>query len=482
MLGQDDDRGRTDKAAVFFQRAEIERNIVHRCRQDATGRAARQIRVEGMSLGHAATELVDQFAHRDAGRRQLHAGILYPPRHRIAAQAVAVVTAVALPPVCAFFDDVAHPPQRLDIVDQRRQSEQPDLERVRRLVPRQSAFAFDAFQQRRFLAADIGAGAAPHMQHRTARRQLCNFALENFARGRIFVADVDVDLRRFHHMRADQHALDEAMWIGFEIIAILERSRLALVAVDRHQSRAGLAKHRAPLSPRRKTRTTEAAQAGVVERLQEVFFRQFAGAQAVEQRIAAASDIRVVTDIVRQMGVGFTARGRGEHACDTGMIDKVMTDLGGGRGIAAADARRPHDADARAGAVLQLMQQFFRAQHRARQGVADANGQRRDVGLTFLHHVKMRVEGGGLEHFRKGQLHLVRERREVGCGNLMIGVLDQVQMFDQEIAPPRPVTQQKRNLFSGLGLDLAALGGRFRSPAPLAGVFERADLVHIMAH
>jgi hypothetical protein len=64
----------------------------------------------------------------------------------------------------------------------------------------------------------------------------------------------------------------------------------------------------------------------------------------------------------------------------------------------------------------------------------------------------------------------------------MIGVLDQVQMFDQEIAPPRPVTQQKRNLFSGLGLDLAALGGRFGSPAPLAGVFERADLVHIMAH
>ena len=244
-------------------------------------------------------------------------------------------------------------------------------------------------------------------------------------------------------MRADQHALDEAMRIGFEIIAILERSRLALVAVDRHQPRPGLAKHRAPLSPRRKTRTTEAAQAGVVERLQEIFFRQLAGAQAIEQRIAAAGDIRVVTDVVRQMCVGFATLGRGEHACSTGMIDKVMTYLGGGRGIAAADARRTHHANPRAGAILQLMQQFFRAQHRARQGVADANGQRRDVGLTFLHHVEMRVEGGGLEHFRKGQLHLVGERCEVGCGNLMIGVLDQVQMFDQEIAPPRPVSQQK---------------------------------------
>ncbi len=64
----------------------------------------------------------------------------------------------------------------------------------------------------------------------------------------------------------------------------------------------------------------------------------------------------------------------------------------------------------------------------------------------------------------------------------MIFVLDQMQVLDQEIAPPRPVTQQNRNLFSGLGIDLTALGGRFRPPAPLAGMFERADLMHIMIH
>jgi len=103
---------------------------------------------------------------------------------------------------------------------------------------------------------------------------------------------------------------------------------------------------------RSETRTTEAAQAGVVERLQEIFFRQLAGAQAIEQRIAAAGDVGVVTDIIRQMRVGIAALGRGEHACNTGMIDKVMTYLGGGRGIAAADARRAHHANPRAGAVL----------------------------------------------------------------------------------------------------------------------------------
>ena len=211
LLRQDDDRGRADEAAVFFQRAEIERDVVHRGRQDAAGRAARQIGVEGVAVGHAAAEFVDQFAHGEAGRRELDAGILDAAGDRIAAQAVAAVAAVALPPVRALLDDVAHPEQRLDIVDQRRQAEQPDLERIRRLVPRQAALAFDAFQQRGFLAADIGAGAAAHVHARTARRQLGDFERQDLERGRIFVADVDVDVGRIDDMRADQRAFQEAV-------------------------------------------------------------------------------------------------------------------------------------------------------------------------------------------------------------------------------------------------------------------------------
>src|SRR3954468_22954618 len=99
-----------------------------------------------MAVRHAAAELVDQFAPGDARGRKLHAGILDAARDRIAAQAVAIVAAMALPPVGALLDDVAHPPQRLDVVDQRRQAEQPDLERVRWLVPGQAALAFDAFE------------------------------------------------------------------------------------------------------------------------------------------------------------------------------------------------------------------------------------------------------------------------------------------------------------------------------------------------
>ena len=104
------------------------------------------------------------------------------------------------------------------------------------------------------------------MQHRTARRQLGDFALEDFARGRVFVADVDVDVGRLDDMRADQRAFEEAVRVAVEIEAVLEGAGLALVAVDGHQPRPGFAEHRAPFAPGRETGAAEPAQAGIVER------------------------------------------------------------------------------------------------------------------------------------------------------------------------------------------------------------------------
>ena len=140
-----------------------------------------------------------------------------------------------------------------------------NLERKWRLVPRQAALALQAFQKRGLFATDVGTGATAHMNCRSARRQLCDFALEDLATGRVFVAKIDIDIGRFDHMRADQHALQEAVRIGFEVIAVLERAGLALVAVDRHQPWARLAQHRAPFAPRRKASAAKAAQARIVE-------------------------------------------------------------------------------------------------------------------------------------------------------------------------------------------------------------------------
>ncbi len=68
--------------------------VRHRRRQDAARGAARQIGLEGVAVRHAAAILLDQFARRDAGRRELDAGLLHAARHREAAEALALVAAL----------------------------------------------------------------------------------------------------------------------------------------------------------------------------------------------------------------------------------------------------------------------------------------------------------------------------------------------------------------------------------------------------
>ena len=95
LVGQDDNRVGTDEAAEFFQGSEIHRLVRHRRGQDAAGGAARQIALEGVAVGHAAAEFLDQFARGDAGRREHHARLLDAAGDREAAEAFALLAALA---------------------------------------------------------------------------------------------------------------------------------------------------------------------------------------------------------------------------------------------------------------------------------------------------------------------------------------------------------------------------------------------------
>jgi hypothetical protein len=66
-------------------------------------------------------------------------------------------------PLDAALDDLLHTGDRLDVVDYGRLAEGPFDRGKRRLDARPGAFALEAFDQPRFLAADIGAGAAVHV-------------------------------------------------------------------------------------------------------------------------------------------------------------------------------------------------------------------------------------------------------------------------------------------------------------------------------
>src|SRR6185437_10313604 len=110
-----------------------------------------------MTLGHAPAKLLDQLAGRDAGRRQHHAGLLHPAGNREAAETLALTAALRGHPLRAFFDDVADPEQRLDVLFERRAAEQTDLRDIRRAMTRQPPLALDRFDHRRFFAADVSA-------------------------------------------------------------------------------------------------------------------------------------------------------------------------------------------------------------------------------------------------------------------------------------------------------------------------------------
>src|SRR5471032_913927 len=58
LVGEHHDGVAADERALLRKfAAEVERDVAHRCRQDATRRAARQIGLERMALGHAAATL-----------------------------------------------------------------------------------------------------------------------------------------------------------------------------------------------------------------------------------------------------------------------------------------------------------------------------------------------------------------------------------------------------------------------------------------
>ena len=83
-------------------------------------------------------------------------------------------------------------------------------------------------------------------------------------------------------------------------------------------------------------------------------------------------------------------------------------------------------------------------------------------------------------HSRRGLLKLVGQRRQMRRRDLAIFVLDQVQMLDQEIAPPRPLAEQEFDLVGGGGVDLPALRRRLGPLASRARMFELSDLLHVM--
>src|SRR3546814_5007164 len=82
------------------------------------------------------------------------------------------------------------------------------------------------------------------------------------------------------------------MRVAFQVVAVLEGARLALVGIDRHEARAGKAAHDLPLLAGREAGAAEAAQAGVGEDLDELLRRPLVGEAGAQRSDEHTSELQ----------------------------------------------------------------------------------------------------------------------------------------------------------------------------------------------
>ena len=155
-----------------------------------------------------------------------------------------------------------------------------------------------------------------------------------------------------------------------------------------------------------------------------------------------------------------------------------MTGLGHRGGVTAPHAGRPYDAHAGAAIFLERGQQFTPTHQFAGQAVADPDGDGRRRLFPFLDDVEMGVKGRDLVDLGHGEAHLIGKGGEMGGREVVIGVLDEMEMLDQKVAPARTITQQRPDLGQRLGVELTALGLGPSALAPGAGVAASLPRLH----
>ncbi len=235
---------------------------------------------------HAARQL-QQLAQRGAHRRLVLAGPRDVPGQRVDLRARALLAAHRAEPRAAALHDRRDRGDGLDVVDHRRRGVEPRRGRERRLEPRLAAAALQRVEQRRLLAADVGAGAGVHDDVQVEpgaedvaaqvalRVRLLDGVADPAQRVQRLAADVDRAELRADRVAGDDAALDQRVRVGHHRRDVLAGARLALVGVHHQVLRLGARsrgplRDEAPLHARREARAAAAAQARRLDQLDQL--------------------------------------------------------------------------------------------------------------------------------------------------------------------------------------------------------------------
>ena len=176
--------------------------------------------------------------------------------------------------------------ERLDVVDQRRALVEALVRREGRLETRVAALALERVEQRRLLAADVGARAAVDdeaarevrvedaLARVAARVGLADGGVEDVRLGLVLAADVDERVPCARREGADQHALDQLVRVLVHQLAVLEGPGLGLVRVAAQVLLGVAVGKEARLLAHREPRASAAAEARGLELLQDLVLVQ----------------------------------------------------------------------------------------------------------------------------------------------------------------------------------------------------------------
>src|SRR5271169_288218 len=275
-LVHDDHGGGAERGLLVAAAVEIHQERIALIGTGGYERHRRAARNDGEQIvpaaAHAAGVPLDQFAQRNAHILFDIARTLDMTRNAIELGAGIVGAPDAGEPGGAAPHDVGHLRDGLDIIDGGRAAIEAHIGRERRLQPRLAFFAFETFQKRRLLAADIRAGAVMHddveiptvdivLADELGVTSLLDGGFDALALADEFAADVNVAMVRRHGAAGDQAAFDQQMRIVPHHFAVLAGAGLGLVGIDDEIMRppVRLLGHERPFQPGRKSGTATAA-------------------------------------------------------------------------------------------------------------------------------------------------------------------------------------------------------------------------------
>src|SRR5690606_22991729 len=276
-LVHDDHGTRAERRFQFAHAVKIHRSVenvlaLHHWARGPAGNNRQQI---VPAAAHAMAVLFDDFAEGDAHRLFNHAGRVDVADQHEQLGADIVRPADGRKPRSTPAQYRGRHRDGLHIVDRGRTAIEADIGGERRLQARLAFLAFEALEQGRLLAADIGACAVVDIDIEIVAVLvvladqlrvigLIDRALQGLALADELAAHVDIGRPASHGETGHKAPLHPRVGIMAQYVAILAGSGLGLVGVDYEIAWAAVAllAHEGPLQAGRETRPAAAAQAG----------------------------------------------------------------------------------------------------------------------------------------------------------------------------------------------------------------------------